>query len=61
MMFIRTSISSSLEMCSANEERLALFRKREIHRKSVWRVLILSTELTSYSSGTGITYASARC
>lgn len=28
MMFIRTSISSSLEMGSVNEERLALFRKR---------------------------------
>ena len=59
MMFIRTSISSSSEMCSANEERLVLCRKRKVPKYRVrgvgvgvggwggWmeegRVLILST------------------
>lgn len=42
MMFIRTSISSSLEMCSANEGRLVFFRKRKIRKKSMRQILILS-------------------
>lgn len=40
MMFIRISISSSLEMCTANEERLVVLRK--IHKQSVQWILLWS-------------------